>query len=208
MKYDWRKVEKALYLPGAAPARVTVPRQRFLIIDGAGDPNGPDFEARIGALYSIYYGIRMLPKKGITPEGYVEYDRFPLEAVWTSEVAPVPGAALDKNTFRYRLMLRQLDFVTGPLFEAARAEAARKKPDLPCAAVVLEDLVEDLCVHAMHTGPYDAEAATFARMDAFCEAEGLVRARPGYHREIYISDPRKGDPTRMRTVLRFEVSAG
>lgn len=82
MKYEWRKQEKILYLPKQRPELVTVPEQKFFMIKGKGNPNGEEFAEKIGALYSLAYAVRMMPKQGFTPEGYFEYTVYPLEGIW------------------------------------------------------------------------------------------------------------------------------
>ena len=83
MKYEWKKHEKALYLPKAVPAPVTVPEHAFFMIRGEGNPNGEAFLEAIGVLYALSYAVKMLPKKGDAPEGYYEYAVFPLEGYGT-----------------------------------------------------------------------------------------------------------------------------
>lgn len=203
-KYDWKKTDKALYQPGKTPVLIDVPTHRFLVIDGAGNPNGDAFERCVGALYTVYYGIRMLPKQGPAPEGFMAYDRFPLEGIWTATHWD-ENAPLDKEALVYRLMLRQPDFVTADVFAQARDKAILKKPELPIADVTLEDITDGLSVQLLHIGSYDDEPASFARMDAFARDNGLVRADMAHHREIYLSDPRKGEPAKQRTILRYSV---
>ncbi len=82
VKHEWRKKEKALYIPKEKPELVTVPEQKFLMLKGKGNPNNEAFSEEIGVLYSLAYAIRMMPKQGWTPEGYVEYTVYPLEGIW------------------------------------------------------------------------------------------------------------------------------
>lgn len=207
MPYGWRKEEKHLYLTGTKPVRLTVPRQRFLVIEGAGNPNGADFALRLNALYGLYYTIRMLPKSGTTPEGFYEYSLFPLEGLWDGADDWAEGAPLDKDKLIYRLMIRQPDFVTPEVFAHCQAIAMKKKPDLPVGHITLEDMTDGDSVQLTHIGPYDDEPASFARMDAYARENGLVRV--GHqHREIYLGDPRKGDAENLRTVLRYPVAEG
>ena len=178
MKYEWKKHEKALYLPKAVPAPVTVPEHAFFMIRGEGNPNGEAFLEAIGVLYALSYAVKMLPKKGDAPEGYYEYAVFPLEGVWDTAEPMLPGEALNKDALRYTLMIRQPDFVT--------------------------DWNDGLCVQMLHVGPYDDEPVSFNMMQAYCAEHGLRRASDS-HREIYLSDARKTDPARLKTVLRFGV---
>ena len=124
MKYEWKKHEKALYLPKAVPAPVTVPEHAFFMIRGEGNPNGEAFLEAIGVLYALSYAVKMLPKKGDAPEGYYEYAVFPLEGVWDTAEPMLPGEALNKDALRYTLMIRQPDFVTDELAERILADRA------------------------------------------------------------------------------------
>lgn len=131
MKYEWKKHEKALYLPKAVPAPVTVPEHAFFMIRGEGNPNGEAFLEAIGVLYALSYAVKMLPKKGDAPEGYYEYAVFPLEGVWDTAEPMLPGEALNKDALRYTLMIRQPDFVTDELAERILAATSRKKTASP-----------------------------------------------------------------------------
>ena len=149
----------------------------------------------------------MLPKIGVTPAGYYEYTVFPPEGLWdiepSLERARQNGGALDKSALRWSIMIRQPDFVTPELLEDVRAMALRKKDPARVDLCRLETITDGLSVQMMHIGPYDAEPASFARMDEFCCKHGYVRR--GYlHREIYLSDPpaRRPRPAAHRDPLR------
>ena len=206
MKYEWKKHEKALYLPKAVPAPVTVPEHAFFMIRGEGNPNGEAFLEAIGVLYALSYAVKMLPKKGDAPEGYYEYAVFPLEGVWDTAEPMLPGEALNKDALRYTLMIRQPDFVDDEVFGWACDQVRLKKKLDPSAARRLT-LAEGLCVQCMHIGPYDAEPDTVRRMERFAEENGYC---PDFcagrrHHEIYLGDPRKTAPERLRTVIRHPV---
>lgn len=203
---DYKKDFKELYLPPTRPVLVDVPPALFATIDGRGDPNNnPEFQKAVEALYSISYGIKMLPKKGIEPEGYYQYTVFPLEGLWDMDVEGMEtGSPLDKERFIWQLMIRQPDFVTQELFDTVKATVAKKKDAPDVSQVVVQTITDGLSVQMTHIGPYDDEPASFAKMDEFCAAEGLVRIGHN-HREIYLSDPRRTDPSKMKTVLRYFV---
>ena len=204
MKYEWKKHEKALYLPKAVPAPVTVPEHAFFMIRGEGNPNGEAFLEAIGVLYALSYAVKMLPKKGDAPEGYYEYAVFPLEGVWDTAEPMLPGEALNKDALRYTLMIRQPDFVTDELAERILAATSRKKPHPLYASASFGHWNDGVCVQMLHVGPYDDEPVSFNMMQAYCAEHGLRRASDS-HREIYLSDARKTDPARLKTVLRFGV---
>jgi len=206
MKLDWKKTDKAYYLPGTEPELVTVPAFRFFAIRGSGDPNGPAFQDDVAVLYALAYAVRMSPKSGTAPEGYLEYTVFPLEGVWdvSDEAKARGGAGISKSDYVYDLMIRQPDFVTEAYARTVLERVKSKKP-LPRIGDARFELIEEgRCVQLTHRGPFDTEPAGFARMEVFCAAQGLARASR-VHREIYLSDPRKTAPEQMRTVLRFRV---
>lgn len=206
MKLDWKKTDKAYYLPPNEPELVTVPAFKFFAVRGAGDPNGPEFQDYMAVLYALAYAVRMSPKSGTAPEGYLEYSVFPLEGVWdVSEEAKARGGAdVSKSDYVFDLMIRQPDFVTED-YAAGVLERVRAKKSLPLLEKARFEIIqEDECVQMLHQGPYDDEPASFARMEEFCAARSLERISK-IHREIYLSDPRRTAPEKMRTVLRFKV---
>lgn len=204
MKYEWKKQARELYLPKRAPEIVTVPSMKFLMLDGRGNPNGEEFAEAVGVLYTLSYAVKMLPKKGMVPEGYFEYTVFPLEGVW--DLAPEARGAevLDKDSLVYTIMIRQPDFVTEAVAHAALETAAGKIKSPKREAVRFEAIEEGLCVQMLHIGSYDGEPVSFAAMEEFCRANELRRASK-IHREIYISDARKTAAEKLQTVLRFKV---
>ncbi len=206
MKLDWKKTDKAYYLPGTEPEFVTMPAFRFFAIRGAGDPNGPEFPEYMAVLYALAYAVRMSPRSGTAPEGYREYSVFPLEGVWdVSEEAKARGDARpSKSDYVFDLMIRQPDFVTREYARSVLERVKAKKPLPRIGDARFEVVEEGPCVQMTHLGPYDAEPASFARMEEFCAARGLTRVSK-VHREIYMSDPRKTAPEKLRTVLRFKV---
>ncbi len=204
MKYEWKKQARELYLPKRKPEIVTVPSMRFFMLDGRGNPNSEDFADSIGVLYTLSYSVKMMPKKGITPEGYFEYTVFPLEGVW--DLAPEARGAevMDKDSLVYTIMIRQPDFVTEDTVRAALVSAARKLKSPKLEKVRFGALEEGLCVQMLHVGPYDSEPASFEMMEEYCSANGLRRVSKT-HREIYISDFRKTAAEKLQTVLRFKA---
>lgn len=204
MKVEWKKQEKELYLPKAEPVLVTVPKQKFFTIRGEGNPNEAEFAEKVGTLYSLAYAVRMMPKKGFTPEGYEEYTVFPLEGVWDLSEKGRQSEILDKNQLVYTIMIRQPEFVTEEVVQKA-FEIARKKEDNPLLEQVrFETIEEGLSVQMLHMGPFDTEAVSFEKMKQFIEKNKLQR-RSLVHKEIYISDFRKTAPEKLKTVLRYWV---
>lgn len=204
LKYEWKKQDKELYLPKSSPTVLDVPTIKFFTIKGTGNPNSEAFTERVEALYKLSYAIRMMPKKGHTPEGYFEYTVFPLEGFWDLDEEGRQLEYLDKDRFLYTLMIRQPDFVTEALMNEAKTSVQKKISAELLQGISLEEINEGLCVQCMHIGSYDDEPETFLAMEDFCKQKGLQRAEK-QHREIYISDPRKTAPEKMKTVLRFKV---
>jgi len=204
VKYEWKKQEKDLYLPPAKPVLITVPEQKFFMLNGQGDPNKEEFAERTAVLYSLAYAVRMMPKQGYTPEGYFEYTVYPLEGVWDLTEQGRKSATLNKNELVYTIMIRQPAFVT-PEVAAKAFELVRKKKPHPLLDEVTFEAMEDgLSVQMMHIGSYDEEAASFDQMKKFIN-ENNLEITTLKHREIYISDPRKTEKSKLKTVLRYRV---
>ena len=207
MPYDFKKEQKELYQPKTAPALVHVPKMNYLAVRGKGDPNDPDGEyARsIPLLYGVAYTLKMSPRAGHVIDGFFDYTVPPLEGFWWQ-----PGLAgvdyANKAGFHFLSLLRLPDFVTRADFDwAVESATAKKKMDLSPVEFFPYD--EGLCVQCMHLGPYDAEPQTAAKMHDFMRRQGyaLDITDTRYHHEIYLSDPRKCDPARLKTVLRHPV---
>lgn len=209
MKYEWRKSEKELYVPKTTPSLVTVEPQKFFAISGAGNPNGEDFGQRVSVLYSLSYAIRMMPKGGFTPEGYFEYTVYPLEGVWDlSEKGQADMLQaqnfLNKDELLYTVMIRQPEFVTDDVVARARAVVTKKKPHPLLDEAVFTTSADRLCAHMLHIGSYDDEPASMALLEKFIASQGLKR-KNHQHREIYLSDPSKVAPEKLKTILRVQV---
>jgi hypothetical protein len=195
--------EKELYIPKQKPALVSIPEHKFFMIKGQVNPNETQFSENIGVLYSLAYAVRMMPKKGFTPEGYFEYTVYPLEGIWDL----TEGKKLDtlnKDELLYTIMIRQPDFVTEEVVERA-FETVRKNKLHPLLGKVTFDTIEDgLSVQMLHLSSYDDEPKSFAKMNIFLEDNQLERTSLT-HREIYLSDFRKVEAAKLKTVLRYRV---
>jgi len=199
---DFKKDRKDLYQPTTAPSVVDVPAMVFLAVDGAGDPNtSPAYAAAIETLYGLSYGIKMAHKH------VLEYVVPPLEGFWTGEGASQSGV-LDKDKLRWTAVIRQPDFVTAEVLDDAKATLAKRKPALDVASARLETLAEGLCVQILHVGSYDLEPASVAAMERFATAQGYAIDLAGQrrHHELYLSDPRKTAPEKLKTILRHPVT--
>lgn len=204
MKFEWKKQERNLYLPKKKPELVIVPRQKFFMISGKGDPNSKEFSEKIGILYSLAYAVRMMQRKGYTPEGYFEYTVYPLEGIWDLTEEGRKSAILKKDELLYTIMIRQPDFVTEEVVNKA-FEIVRKKGSNPLLDEVTFEAMEDgLAVQMMHVGSYDEEPQSFQQMKNFIRENNLEIVTLK-HREIYISDSRRTEKSRLKTVLRYQV---
>lgn len=203
---DYKKLCKDLYSPSATVCSVVdVPTLGFLTVCGEGDPNTCEaFSLAIEALYGFSYSIKMSPKKGPAPEGYIEYSVAPLEGLWTCKQGADFRVDGSKDKFVWKLMIMQPSFVNGPLMESFREALQKKKRDNPLIQEVkFETYTEGKSVQMMHIGPYDDEPATVVKMEAFAEGQGLRLGGP--HHEIYLGDPRRSAPEKLKTIIRYPV---
>ncbi len=202
-KVDYRKDFKPFYVPKTSPAIIDVPEMPFLMVDGTGDPNGEAFTEATEALYGLSYAVKMSYRSDDVPAGYYEYTVFPLEGVW--DLLDRTKPATDKNNLKYTIMIRQPDFLTEQGFERFLEQTKRKKTNPFLDKVRFEHASDGLCCQMMHVGSFDEEPESFARMEAFCKEQGMVRASL-LHREIYLSDPRRTEQAKLKTVLRFPAN--
>ncbi|MCR5140988.1 MAG: GyrI-like domain-containing protein [Ruminococcus sp.] len=207
MAFDYKKEYKEYYMPPKKPVIVTVPPMNYIAVRGHGDPNAEDGEYKqaIELLYGIAYTIKMSKKGSRAIEGYFDFVVPPLEGFWWQE--GIAGADYSrKEDFKWISLIRLPDFVTRADFEWAAAEAEKKKKtDFSKAEFLSCD--EGLCVQCMHIGPYDSEPDTVRLMHEFMESEGYILDIGGerYHHEIYLSDPRKTVPEKLKTVIRHPI---
>lgn len=182
---------------------VTVPDRECLAIDGMSEPGGPEFQAAMGALYTTAYSLHfLLRERGIdSPIGPAEalWERRDGSSEWANGDVPFDPAA-----WRWTLFMGLPDDVNDDDINAALAVARRKRPSAALANLHPMTLCEGVVVEAMHIGPYDAEPETIARMQEVAAAAGLMPSGP--HHEIYLGDPKRTDPRRLRTVLRQPVA--
>lgn len=207
MAFDFKKEYKEFYLPKNRPEIVTVPKAKYLAVRGQGDPNeeGGAYQAAIGVLYAVAYTLKMSYKTDYRIEGFFEYVVPPLEGFWWQEgVRGVDYA--HKEAFHWLSVIRVPDFVTERDFRWA-VETATKKKKLDCSAAEFLTIEEGLCVQILHQGPYDDEPATVALMDQYLLESGYVNDlnETRLHHEIYLSDARKVEPAKWKTVIRHPI---
>ena len=207
MPFDFKKEYRDLYQPKAKPSLVEVPRMRFLAVEGSGDPNeeGGAYQHALELLYGMAYTLKMSYKTDHAIPGFYQYVVPPLEGFWWQpDVAGVDYA--NKAAFQWVSVIRVPEFVTEADFAWA-IEAATAKKKLDFSPVRLVEIDEGLCVQCMHIGPYDSEPATVEAMHEFALGQGY---EPDFsdtrrHHEIYLSDPRKANPAKMKTVVRHPI---
>lgn len=205
MKHEWRRHEKEYYIPKEKPTLVDIPGFKFFMIKGKGNPNSEEFSEAIGVLYSLAYAIRMMPKNGYTPAGYFEYTVYPLEGIWDLTEVGKKQEILNKDEFIYKIMIRQPDFVTEELATKAIEIVKKKKPHQLLDKVTFETVKDGLSVQMLHIGSFDDEPKTFSIMKEYCEKNNLI-IKTKAHREIYLSDFRKTETKKLKTVLRYTVN--
>ncbi len=195
--------DRTLYQPPADPVLIRVPPFQFVMIDGTGDPGtSPDYQAAVAALYAVSYPVVITLKRAGRPELKVR----PLEGLWWADDLSVFDPSYeDRRAWHWTMMIRQPDDVPGEVYDAAFGKMGRKTGPAVADRVRLERFDEGLCAQIMHHGPYAYEGPSIVRLHGFAAARGL-RLR-GRHHEIYLSDPRKSAPEKMRTVLRHPVTA-
>lgn len=196
-KIDHKKELKQLYAPSAkAFSIVDVPPMNFLMIDGSGNPNSaPEYAAAVEALYAMSYTVKFNVKRSA---GGLDYSVMPLEGLWWAD-DPAHFITRNKETWRWTMMIMQPDFVTPALVEAARDAVEKKSlPALP--RVQFEPCAEGTSAQILYVGSYDDETQTIASLHAFIRHNGGQLC--GKHHEIYLNDPRKTAPARLKTVIR------
>jgi hypothetical protein len=196
---DWIRSQRDLYAPGREPVLVTVPEFSFAMVDGTGDPNGADFHEAVSGLFAMSYAARFVVKRA----GLLEYSVFPLEGLWSVREADEFGMAIRRAGLRWTLLIRQPDEVDQAVVEHVRAHVARRVAGAVVDRLRLERFAEGEVAQVLHVGPYRTAAATTAGLHEFIAEQG--RRPVGRHHEIYLGDPRRAAPDRLRTVLRQPV---
>ena len=207
MAFDFKKEYKEFYMPKNKPEIVNVPKANYIAVKGKGDPNeeGGAYQQAIGVLYAIAYTLKMSYKTDYKIDGFFEYVVPPLEGFWWQD--GVDGVDYtDKSAFNWISVIRLPDFVTEADFEWA-VEVATKKKKLDCSGAEYLQIEEGLCVQIMHHGPFDNEPATVTLMDAYLDQNVYANdfSQSRLHHEIYLSDARKVEPGKWKTVIRHPI---
>lgn len=207
MAFDYKKEYKAFYLPPRTPGIVTMPAMNFLAVRGQGDPNqeGGAYKRALELLYAVAFTIKMSKKGKHRLEGYFDYVVPPLEGLWWQK--DTRGVDYSRKAdFQWISLIRLPGFVTKEAFDWAIREATEKK-QRDFSQVEFFPWEEGLCVQCMHLGPYDDEPATVAAMEEYARAKGyeLDFSQGRFHHEIYLSDVRRCQPEKLKTVIRQPI---
>ena len=207
MAFDFKKEYKEYYSPKNNPSIIDVPKMNYIAVRGKGNPNeeNGDYQNTLGLLYGVAYTIKMSYKGDHKIEGFFEYVVPPLEGFWWQDNKD--GIDYDhKEQLNFISIICLPDFVTKADFDWAIAEATKKKKQ-DFSRVEFSTYDEGLCVQCMHIGSYDDEPATVELMHKFAEDNGykLDITNTRYHHEIYLSDPRKCDINKLKTVIRHPI---
>ncbi|WP_270204435.1 GyrI-like domain-containing protein [Streptococcus anginosus] len=200
MKYEWRKLDKKLYQGPKTPVVIEHPVQSFIMLNGQGNPNKADFSERVSALYSLAYAIKMEYKKTAHHQEFTDFTVYPLEGSWQQTEAET----LVKDDLVYTIMIAQPEFITNEIVETALEKVKVKKPNPFYNEIRFERISEGSSVAMLHVEPFDDEPQTFAKMDAFCQENGLKRCT-AYHREIYLNNKNRTAPEKLKIIVRYSV---
>ena len=209
MAFDYKKEYKEFYMPAKRPSIVEIPKMNYIAVRGKGDPNSEEGEYKesIGLLYAVAFTIKMSGRGGHKIDGYFEYVVPPLEGFWWQK----GEKGIDyshKENFNFISVIRLPDFVSKEDFNWAVREATEKKnKDFSKVEFLTYD--EGLCVQCMHIGMYDEEPKTIGMMESYAREQGYETdlSERRLHHEIYLSDPRRCKPERLRTVVRHPITA-
>ncbi len=204
-KLDLRKQHKDLYSPSAKTVSVIeVPELLFTVVDGVIEPGtGPSdsesFRQLMEAMYGVGYGLKFMSK--LREDDPLDFTVMAIEGLWSLPAGEFSVRA--EEPWPYTLMMLQPGHITDEMFRAAVSQAAEKRPNPALAQMRLERWEEGLSIQIMHIGPYADEPRSIARMDAFAEEKGYRKR--GRHHEIYLGDPRRAQPDKLKTILRQPV---
>ena len=197
-KIDLKKTLKHFYLPSASKVvQVELPPMNYLMVDGAGDPNTEtSYQKAVEALFMFSYALKFMTKKGSLA---VDYGVMPLEGLWWADDMAAFSVE-DKSNWKWTLMIMQPDFITPEMVATATAELRKKKNPAALNKVRFEEFAEGTAAQTLHVGPFAEEGPTIERVHRFIADRGHQRV--GKHHEIYLSDIRKADPKKWKTVIR------
>lgn len=198
-KIDLYKLHKDQYAASKNPQLVEIPQARYLAITGRGEPGGKEFSSKIGALYGMAYTIKMTRKFA----GMQDYSVCKLECQLWLDGDSTDFSNTPREQWNWKFLIRTPDFIEEDDLESAVKKLLEKGKEPEVKQVKLESISEGLCVQALHVGPYDRECETIEKMMTFAGEQGFEFH--GTHHEIYLSDPRRISPERLKTILRMPL---
>ena len=201
MKTDFKKTLDSYRARLGEFRVVQVPQLQYLMVDGHGDPNtAQEYAEAIAALYPVAYKLKFASRQHLDRD----YAVPPLEALWWASSMAAFTSARDKSRWDWTAMIMVPDWITSQMFDDALDQAAAKEPVAGLDKLRLQTLHEGSCVQTLHVGAYDDEDVVLAELhDDFIPSAGLRMT--GKHHEIYLSDPRRVEPSKLRTILRQPV---
>lgn len=207
MTFDYKKEYKEFYIPKTKPEIIEIPSMNFAAVSGTGDPNeeNGEYKFAINLIYGVIYTIKMSPKANHSINGYFNFVAPPLEGFWWQE--GINGIDYShKESLHWISLIRLPDFVTSDDFNWALDNASKKKK-LDFTKVQFYTYTEGLCVQCMHIGSYDNEPETVAEMEDYIKSKGYhIDITPSrFHHEIYLNDPRKCNPSKLKTIIRHPI---
>lgn len=197
IKIDLVKEDKKYYTAKTNPQILEFPKLFYLTIEGKGEPAGKAFTEAVQALYPLAYGVKALSKK----QGK-DFAVAKLEGLWWVK-SDKPYLEVPRQEWYWKLLIRLPDFITSELVDKARQEVLKKKGIDLVKEIKFEPITEGKCVQVLHIGPYSTEPETIEKMRKMMKENKLTEN--GFHHEIYLSDPRKTLPQKMKTILRQPV---
>ncbi len=208
MAFDCKKEYKEFYMPKNTPSIVEIPKMNYIAVRGKGNPNDEngDYKHSIGLLYAIAFTIKMSYKGTHKIDGYFEYVVPPFEGFWWQDGNKLGIDYKNKDNFKFISVIRLPDFVTKEDFKWAIEEVGKKKKE-DFSKVEFLTYDEGICIQCMHLGSYDDEPKTVNLMHKYMMENGyeLDITDTRYHHEIYLSDPRRCDISRLKTVIRHPI---
>jgi len=208
MAFDYKKEYKEFYMPKNKPSIIKIPKMNYIAVRGKGNPNDADseYKASISLLYTIAFTIKMSYKGEYKIDGYFEYVVPPLEGFWWQEGNKNTIDYNQKDKLSFISIIRLPDFITKKDFEWAICEASKKKKQ-DFSKVEFLSYNEGICVQCMHIGDYDNEPETINLMHKYMIENGyeLDITETRLHHEIYLSDPRRCETSRLKTVIRHPI---
>jgi len=198
-----KKIYKDIYSAKAEPRIIKVPKFKYITIVGKGNPNTSDtFKTAVEFLYGISYTIKFMVKKGETEITPVDYSVMPLEGQWWADDMN-DFIITNKDNWNWKIMIMQPDFVGIKIFGIAKEKFLQKKKLEDPGNIVFEEIEDGLSAQFLYTGAYSDEGPFIIKLHDFIKEQGYERN--SFHREIYLSDARKTDPAKLKTIIRQPI---